>query len=121
MSNMMNDLLKKASSTGRFIEKKTKYITSIAKLNFNISQLNTKIEKEHIKIGAIIYDSRKNSSNENEYLINDCINKIDGYLFEINELNKQINLQKSDVICDVCGCSNNKSKTNCINCGNKLD
>lgn len=121
MNNMMNDLLNKASSTGRFIEKKTKYFTSITKLNFRISQLNSKIEKEHIKIGAIVYDARKKNSKDNEYLIDNCIDKIDDYLFEINELNKQINLQKSDIICDVCGCSNDKNKTNCTSCGNKLD
>jgi ribosomal protein L40E len=106
-------------TAGKAYEKSSE-IVEVTKINFKISEAQTKIEKDFEEIGRIVYGMYKDGENVSEDLKDVCA-LIDDKFFEIETLNNQIEEIKQIKICKSCKSKNNQEAKFCSNCGVKID
>lgn len=99
--------------------KKTNEVVSTQKQKFDISSIESKLNKEYIKLGKIYYKQLKDTEiNDSE--IESIVYSIDEKIDKINILKKEINDAKNKIICSNCSAVVDKNSVFCNLCGSKI-
>ena len=114
-----DDFIGKAKNLVDLAGRKTSEAVEIAKLKMNRMQVNSEIQKTYEKLGAFVYKFRK-TGDENNELIDICVNEIDGLLEKLNEIADKINEIKAAVRCPECSAVNDDEAIYCAKCGAKM-
>lgn len=116
---LFEDAVVKAKGAFDVAAKKTNEVVSIQKIRIKISQANSEMSKDFETLGRLFYENVKESGEEvTEY--KEIIEAIDQKKNEINELQKEMDAQKSTKTCETCGAKNPDDSVFCSKCGQKL-
>ncbi|MBC8545329.1 zinc ribbon domain-containing protein [Clostridiaceae bacterium NSJ-31] len=114
-----DEFLGKAKNLVDIAGKKTGQAVELAKLKMNRMQINSEIQKTYEKLGAFVYKFHK-SGEENQDLIDICVDEIDSLIAKLNEISDKINELKSAIRCPECGAINDEEAIYCAKCGAKM-
>lgn len=99
--------------------KKTGEVLETSKLRYQLKQVEWEIEKAYAKLGAILYESKKNSDNYEE-VIQLAISEVDDLKERFDEINDKLRNYKNASKCPNCSRENDISDSFCSRCGAPL-
>lgn len=114
-----NDWINTAKDLADLAGKKAGEAVEVSKLRLNNVKINGEIQKTYEKLGAFVYQFRKQGE-ENPELIDMCVREIDDLLAQMEENEEKINETKHKVKCPNCGTLNDVQAVYCMKCGGKL-
>lgn len=114
--SILEEFMGKAKAAADIAGKKTSEIVEISKLKLQITQLNSEVDKSYSRLGALVYESLKNSADAKD-VINVIVAEIDELNSKIQEAEGKINELKNVVKCANCGMVNNDEAVYCSRCG----
>lgn len=114
-----DELFDKAKTFVDIASKKTSDAVELARLRMNRAQLNGDMQKAYEKLGAFVYKFRK-SGEENQDLINICVEEIDELLRKMDDIADKINIIKSSIKCPECCAVNDDESIYCAKCGARM-
>ncbi len=115
--DFFNNLGNKITKTGQKAVDKTKQLTSIAKLNYSISDAKGDLDKLYRNLGMEYFDNIKDDI-DSEFAV--AVTEIKAKLAEIEELNEQLSQAKGFVKCPSCGAEISVENKFCGRCGHKM-
>lgn len=99
--------------------KKTGEVVEIGKLRYQMKQIQWEIEKSYAKLGAVVYESKKNDEDFSE-MIGLAMSEIDDLLEKMDELGDKLRSFKRVVKCPSCARENENGAMFCSRCGEPL-
>lgn len=115
------EVLFKAKEVATSAGRKAKDVADIAKLKLKILENEKAINTAMEALGHLLYDSRKESAELNEELVQELIAQVDELEAANEQLRAEIDNACSRKTCVACGAVNDEDATYCNKCGKELD
>ena len=113
-----DELKRNASGVANKAAKKTNDLTSLAKLNVSVKNLENKLDGVYGEIGRLFYNAERNGEDYTSDIAA-LIMKADKFQTEIEATKKQINSLRKVVVCEGCGNEISEEAAYCSFCGTK--
>jgi len=119
LNTMFTKAKKTFFKTANKAVKKSGEVYEKSKISLAVASLQAEIESEYEKIGKLVYESYKTSSEPSEdiQLIFEIIDKKTA---EIEEYRKKLGKSKTVVVCAVCGAEVLEGSSFCAKCGEEI-
>ena len=108
-----------AEKLTKVVTAKTTNIVDTTKLNFALSDTESKINKLYAKIGEMVY-TKHTQGTEFDGEIGSICAEIDAFKEEASNIKEQIASLKNTTACPKCGQFNDRSNDYCSKCGEKM-
>lgn len=108
-----------AKNAAGVASKKTNEVVETSKTRYQMKQVEWEIEKAYAKLGAIVYESKKNDDNFDE-VIQLAVSEIDELKERYNGLNDRLRVYRNVVKCPGCAYENEVTDSFCSRCGSAL-
>jgi ribosomal protein L40E len=116
---IFEDVVSKAKSAADFAGKKTGEIVEISKLRFLAADLQSKINKEYLDLGIIVFNAEKSGEDFKEEITNKST-VIEDLYHQLSKTNEKIAELRRMKKCLVCNYANPEDANYCLKCGAKL-
>jgi len=113
-----DELKRNASDVANKAAKKTNDLTSLAKLNVAVKNLENRLDTVYEEIGRLFYNAERNGDDYTSEIAA-LIMKADKFKTEIEATRKQINALRKIVVCEGCGNEISDEAAYCSFCGTK--
>lgn len=115
----IDEIFDKAKSAVNFAAQRTNDVVELSKLKMESAKLNNEINAMYEKLGRSVYNMKRDEY-QNEQLISNLCEEIDGLLEKMSDLADEIADKRNVSVCAVCGAENLKESIYCSKCGAKL-
>ena len=118
--SLLGDIMYKAKNAADIAGKKTGEVVEVGKLKFQVKQIESDIEKTYAKLGAILYESKKNTEDYEE-IIALAISEIDALKEKQEDIEEKLRTVKQVIKCESCSKENEMNAHFCVRCGASLE
>ena len=117
--SIFDETFEKAKDAFDIAAKKSSEVIEMQKLRFNISSINSQINKYYETLGKTVYENRKSEEENNEVLI-PIFEEIDKKYTELDEAVQKVSDIKKMKLCKKCNMYNRYDAVFCDKCGEQL-
>lgn len=117
--DFLDNAVNKAKEVFDVACKKTNEVVTTQKQKFDVATVESKRNKDYIKLGELYYNQIKDTEIENQE-IKELVDAITEKNEKIAELNQEINAAKNKRICPNCSANIDDNSIYCSVCGAKL-
>ena len=117
--DLFDNAINKAKEVFDVAYKKTNDVVTTQKQKFDVASIESKRNKDYIRLGEIYYNMIKDTETENTE-VNDLVKSITEKNEKIKELKQEINSAKNKRVCPVCNANIDENAVFCSACGTKL-
>ena len=118
--SLLGDIMYKAKNAADIAGKKTGEVVEVGKLKYQVKQMESDIEKTYAKLGAILYESKKNTEDYEE-IIALAISEIDALKEKQEDIEEKLRTVKQVIKCESCSKENEMNAHFCVRCGASLE
>jgi rubrerythrin len=116
----IDNILSKAKEVFETAYKKADGVVSTQKQKFDISSMESKLNKDFENLGRLCYDMIANGTEDAKEKLNPLIEEITAKNNQIEEMKKEVLKAKNKKLCPKCGAAVDKNAVFCNLCGVKL-